>query len=353
MTRVTFPIPYEVKAVFKPYRTPRLIGIADEAEFDIRDVLDEEAPVYVSVQAAYHDHRYDLEEKYDDYPRTNLRFFEGSWYAPVLRIGKQSLAAYEKDLMLPGEERVRPLQAGDFHQYYARSPVWATVTDATSHSFKKQETLLRQQQDGSILSLENSKLKQVEDIETPRNEAIAWAKNKLADFISVEGAIYEKMKGEPAFQFWLAGDDKVVLAIHTGRDHSRHNCGYFRLDRLDDCLDHIKTHYGDRRLLTQFADLQVERHVSLAYDDEAIALRGLIGDAMTAMWSISDGLTPELEVLKQELGKLNETTSDLDDIEAWMQRFIQHAPPTAQKREAIIAGLARWEIRPTEASFRI
>lgn len=340
MTSVIFPAPYKVNAVFDKFRNPREIEIADHATLEIRDVSKLDAPVLVSTQASYHNHRYDLDAAYDDYPRTELRMFEGEWYAPLLRFPKN------------GE--MRAVTPDDFAEYFSPDALWSTVVNSTGYAADGPEARIRRQQTGRLPTLEEAKLRKVEKLDEKREEAKAWARNELESFINVEGTVYEKMKGEPALQYWKIGkQSNVVLNISIGRKFSRDDVGYFTLDRLDDCLEHINNLFPGMKLLRQFSDIRIENGVEFNYDDEGMAIRGALGDVKSALfWE--RGLDEGLLALRDRVKAVNEDEGeDLDAMADLVQEFIRLSPPDFKQRDAVVAAITRWEMRPMDTGFRI
>jgi hypothetical protein len=340
MTSVIFPVPYKVDAVFDKFRNPREIEIADHATLEIRDVSKLDAPVLVSLQASYHNHRYDLEAPYDSYPRTELRMFEGEWYAPLLRFPKN------------GE--MRAVTPDDFSEYFSPEALWSTVVNSTGYTADGPESRIRRQQTGRFPTLAEAKLRKVEKLDEKREEAKAWAQNQLESFINVEGTVYEKLKGEPALQYWKIGaDSAVVLNISIGRAFSRDDVGYFTLDRLDDCLEHIGNLFPGRKLMRQFGDIQIENGVEFTYDDEGMAIRGALGDVKSALFWERDldeglrGLKARVDAFSEEQGE------NLDAVADLVQDFVRLAPADFKKRDAVVAAITRWEMRPMDTGFRI
>lgn len=335
MTKITFPIPYIVEATYGRYRNPQRVEIADEAEFELRDVNEADAPVLVSVQEAYHDHRFDTEEHFQPYPRTELRQFEGAWYAPVLKFTKD------------GSEGVRWVKPEDFAEIYATKANWSTVVESTNYLTNDQEKLIRRQGTGYLDKLKDAKLRKIVDPDGPRMNSIQWARNELENYICIDGEVWEKLKGEPALQFWQIGESPLVLQISIGRKHVDQRCGYFRLDRLEDCIDHLKAAYPQHRILMKFDDLQIESGVDFTYDDETLAMRGLLDEAKSALfWTKAHDLTDNLINLKAELKSHDSYAVDPDAVAELMLRFVKATPPDFDKRSFIEAGLARWELRP-------
>jgi hypothetical protein len=340
MTSVIFPVPYKVDAVFDKFRNPREIEIADNAALEIRDVSQLDAPVLVSAQASYHNHRFDLEAAYDRYPRTELRMFEGEWYAPLLRFPKN------------GE--MQAVTPDDFAEYFSPEAPWSTVMNSTGYASDGPEQLMRRQQKGLLQTLEEAKLRKVEKLDEKREAAKAWARVELENFINVEGVVYEKAKGEPALQYWKIGaDSAVVLNISIGRKFNRDDVGYFTLDRLDDCLEHIGNRFPGQKLMRQFGDIQIENGVEFIYDDEGMAIRGALSDVKSALfWE--RGLDEALLGLKACVDAFNEEEGeDVDAVADLVQEFIRITPTDFKKRDAAVAAITRWEMRPMNTGFRI
>jgi hypothetical protein len=340
MTSVIFPVPYKVNAVFDKFRNPREIVIADYATLEVRDVSKLDAPILVAGEASYHNHRYDLEAPFKSYPKTELRMFEGEWYAPLLRFPKN------------GE--MRAVTPDDFTEYFSDNAPWSTVVNSTGYASDGPKSLMRRQQQGYLPTLEEAKLRKVEKLDERQEAAKAWARSELENFINIEGAVYEKMKGEPALQYWKIGaDSAVVINISIGRKFSRDDVGYFKLDRLDDCLEHVANLFPGRTLLRQFGDIQIEAGVEFTYDDEGMAIRGALSDVKSALFWERD-LDEDLLGLKARVDTFNEEEGeDLGAVADLVQEFIRLTPPDFKKRQATVAAITRWEMRPIDTGFRI
>jgi hypothetical protein len=130
--------------------------------------------------------------------------------------------------------------------------------------------------------------------------------------------------------------------------------GYFRLDRLDDCRDHLRSIFPDFQIKEAFRDLEVIGYDAFLYGDDSRALTCNARDLeaistydLAEFSAVAGKAFYELRELNEKL-LLNQQV-DFDDLAGVMATIADTYPPN-RMTPAIKASLERWAMRPMEFS---
>lgn len=348
MSIIRYPVPYQVYGLAGRSTKPSVIDIADELAFEIPDLEAVDAPVTISMTKAWPHalYRSEFEQgSHDkrDAPVTALRAFEGGLYAPIVKHNR----------LMPEPEGVKPEEFRElFNSYRAATPMQHLYAN---HDYDP----LRRYFAGQLKPLGQVPIRSVVDdvpatIDVQRRDfVVERAKTDAANIICIDGLLWQKLPAEPIIRYRADTDRRVVtLEIVLGEDQQiDRKGGYFRLDRLDDCRDHVVSFFPDFETKQLFRDLTVLDSDILHYNDDA---RALVWNARELEWFCSFDIsefTKAAGIAYYDLRELNEKHArneeiDLDRLASAMATIADNYP-TDRITPSIKSALERWKWRPT------
>jgi hypothetical protein len=354
MVHVVYPIPYV--ATTKVNGRRQSSDIAAEIEREIQDVDPVDAPVALSCKVAercsgIHDPKI--------FRDAVFRVHNGQFYTPAL-------------VAVPGDDgmRTRPMLPGDLRRLGVPGVSFETpngreferVTNPKERDVFAADRL-RRYQAGQIRRAH--KLADLSGKNGPngRDTIIAAAEADLAQFICINGQLWRQSLGEPIIRYHKWGRDKALIYLDENRDDLEQTeaKGSFRIDRMEDCLDHVKNlaralNGTDCSFTFWIKDIQIADESVLTFDDERDSLVRF-GERIFP-WLQYEAVTHE-ETLSQRaiqsitsLGHALEATTEegLDQLATALRRVEAHWPLKNPVPADLNLVLERWELRPTAHS---
>jgi hypothetical protein len=354
MSILRYPIPYQIYAVPKGMRNPREIDIADEVAFNIPDCDDMNAPVVARVQKEWPFGVFSA----DGYQKRNnirpperliteIRKFDDRFYAAVV-INRQVPHTLAK------VEDLDHVMGGGYAMATSFTHLYAMRDDKTSKR-------LIQQRFGKLKPLDETPhskrdLKAERNL-TAREYVLDFARQDAQQYIAIDGFLWRALAKEPKLQYEVPETGTITVSLESPftRNTKRR---LFNLNRLDDLIDHLETHYPGRSIDMQISDLEVTDPSAFTFDDEAETmwtvayelrqhLSGKIADmpedVAEAWYDLRDELKSTNEANAPEKGELFAELST---------RLLNHFNEDKSLNN-VRRDLERWHMRPTHGGSRL
>jgi hypothetical protein len=351
MISVKYPIPYALWAVWGSFRKPNTIRISDEVTLDVREASEDEAPIVMQCRTAWPTSTLPGQAGDDDghrhliNPQADFRYFNGAFYAPLMIFKKTR------------SERAEFAQFADFERLETDQHLWASPfgTPYSSQVFGK--NLLIDHDNGLLPSLAQAKLREIHSKLDPRELALEAAKADLDRCLIVDNRVYRRLDEEPVLRYrFSSGRATVTLEEKVDPFRLRYdNSGYFRLDRFDDCVDHLSATYPDAEIFLNVDQIAFDPHIELKFDDESMSMLILATDLEDKLRFHGD-CEPELEGLKAKLSAygdlpFSQQLAKAEDISDVVERILDLAGPDLDLPAEMYSDLRRWNLRPVEAAL--
>lgn len=351
MAILRYPIPYQIYAVPKGMRNPREIDVADEVAFNIPDCDDVTAPVVARVHKEWPSGVFSA----DDYQKRNkirpperliteVRKYDDRYYAAVV-INRQVPHTLAK------VEDLDYVMGGGYAMATSFAHLYAMRDDKTSKR-------LIQQRFGKLKTLDETPhskrdLKYEKHL-AAREYVLEFAREDAQRYIAVDGFLWREIAKEPKLQYEVTDTGPITVSLESpiSRNSKRR---LFNLNRLDDLIDHLETHYPERSIDMQISDLEITDPSAFAFDDEA-----------ETMWTVANELRKHLSAkigdmpedaaeawydLRDELNATNEANFE-EKAEMFAKLSSKLLNHFADDRTLDNArhDLERWHLRPTQPS---
>jgi hypothetical protein len=371
MTDVIYPVPYSIiaqvgrKSKFERYE------ISDEMRVTIPAIEADAAPIVVSLDKVWPlrglqgqpperwNRADDLQACIAANPTVKLRHHEGRFYAQMMIFGKENYIgdprwAKPSDLSDIGDHRV--VWANGFQRPYdhhtVRSNIWESNTELHMHH-----------RQGDLMWTGDKKIKALEPgQENRRSEAFEKAAGDVLAYIEIDGNLWRAIDGEPVFKYRIQNG---AIEIEITDDHylsSSVEQGVFRLDRHQDCLDHIREitaalRYPEWPIMEGFDNLQISPSCDLTFDDEAATLLAMAHATILKMERFIRGAG--LQQTPAEMQKVYKKLFDLmgpgyegrvDEIGETLESSRGVWPHENYEVAGIGLALNRWSMRPVAES---
>lgn len=360
MPTINYPIPYTIEAKYGRNRNPQPISIADVLEVYFRNVADTEAPVVMSASMTWKTNGLpgqvpntweSVEPRNDLNPPVQIRHFNDAFYAPVRKFSR--LLNAPSEIATPADLE-SPL---DLNKALA-TPLSKLYVELPQDS----RLLLEGQALGRLPTFDDAKIKEITDAFDRRGNAVTAAMETIGEYACIDGRLWKKLAGEPRLRFQEGiriverdGEDAAermmvvdIVDDDTIKTH-RIEGGFFRLDRLDDCIEHIRSNFPTRPILVHFDDLRVEMPEALALNEERGALLSTARNILQMLPRMEFYLSPALidlsNRLQWEIGKTKEG-GDLGPVIGILEQMPPLMTNHPREAQAITAALDRWQLRP-------
>lgn len=360
MTTIHYPIPYELSAKYGKNRTHKPIIIADTLEWDVKDVAATETQVVASAAMTWATGGlpgqgpegfsvYGFPVVNDRNPKVDIRFYNDSFYAPVMKFSRLNEEAGQSATPVDLQNPVN-------NQFALASP-FARTYDSLPPQLKRD---LEAQSLGRILRYEDSQIKEVDEVGNSRDAIVEMAQEQLAEFIAIEGMLWQKLPVEPRIRYQrelvLDGEERLrgvvyfdLIANETKVKNAFH-CGIFNINRLQDAIEHINEHFSDHEQIFLFENLDVKIDDAFTLSEEIEALTESAMKTVRDLSKYRDYLVPGLLEAVNRLNWLVLNERDLDEVAETMQAMLPHLERKDLKRqeEGVRAAIGRWNLRPVE-----
>lgn len=189
---------------------------------------------------------------------------------------------------------------------------------------------------------------------------MATAEADLAQYLCINGQLWRETLGEPIIRFNKWATDSAVIYLDEERPDLEQTeaRGSFRVDRLNDCLDHVTDltrdlHGNECKFIYWVKDIEVLNEDVFTFNDERDSLVRF-GERIFP-WLQYEAVAQE-ETLSQQtlqsitrLGHALEATTDegLDQLAAALRGLEANWPLKNPVPADLNLILERWELRPT------
>jgi hypothetical protein len=364
MSKVNFPVPYQIQAKYGRNRNAYPIVIADSIDFDIREVSKQDTSLVATVDMTWATgglpgqgpdgwQATDFEIDNKRNPTVEVRKFEDSFYVPLMKFSLlkavPATPAGINDLIAPinGHNALYcPL-----HAFYENS----------EPDYK--EWLLKQA-NGTLPLFREASIKSVSDFGNLREEAISNAERIVADVILLDGTLWQRLASEPRITFKrelrIIDDERVegVMTLRVTLEGSEGDnpftSGEFNLSRVDDCFEHVREHFPGLEVLPLLENLTVVDEAALKFSGEVDALVNVARKVHVDLEKDNYYLTPQLVEFTNKL-KWELKTENVDAIVDLLSEVAPHLTPWPKISSGVKAAIDRWNMRPInlENSFRL
>jgi hypothetical protein len=371
MPEITLPAPYSIVA--KVGRSGKFDRhqISNEIKTTIPDVDPYLAPTVISVDLPWpieglegqrrrpgctddQHRRYLLARN----PTVRLRQHEGKFYAPVL--------IFEKDNAEAKPDAATP---NDFKDIGDHRKVWATAFDRpfehqtlrTAHQ-EPGTALHMNHRDGSLMWPDDKRIKMLQSGQEERQQsAIDQAFEEASRYIAIDGELWRSLRGEPVIEYEISRDRAVLGVVDTYFAVTTPGWGVFRLDRYQDCLDHINDVFGSGDfkpvpIEEYFSDLQIGPECELQFRDDAEMVLRYGHDTTLRLQRYMNGVglqqtTDEMKAVHRRLFDLLGPGKEdrVDEIAAALEASRAVWRSNSFEAPGIELALRRWELRPMAA----
>lgn len=346
MTTVKYPIPYSLFAIYGKWRTPNNIRISDELTIEVADASDAEAPIVAVCNTTWPTALLPGQQGDDDgnradiNPAAEFRYFNGRFYAPVM--------IFDRWRGSPAEYA----EPSDFERIETRTRLWTTPFQAPYNKDVFRKNLLHDHDQGLLPSLEQAKLRKITSEDDPRQRVIDAAKEDISQYLIVDGRVYRALVDEPIIRYRYFAGRATVSLVETATTFEA-DSGYFRLDRFDDCIDHVNSAYPGCDVHLNVKNIRHAPDIPLKFRDEAVSMQVLAIDLYhhLAMNDIEAG--PELPAMKERLAAYFDSENQLDeaeDIAPVVERVLSLVSDLPAEMHS---DLKRWNLRPVDTSLSV
>lgn len=353
MTKIAFPLQYNLMAVYQKFRNANPLFVTEAVEFDVRDLDEGEAPVVASVSTKW---RLPISGIDHSAPRAKseefaIRTFDDQFYVPVRSYTKNDLGKWSPvtaesfpDIHLKKDFAVTPFEVPvKKASNYPANPV---IGNKTATAF-----------DGGHSDYEAHKVKQVKNPEV-RAVALAEAQELINRFAFINGELWLATKSEPVIRCDRKYGGQVFIDIVEAGDVEPENDTYFRLNRLDDCRDFIKAAYPGVEVGTHIKSIKINEPDAFKFNDDASALKAMAEETQLKLANFAPHDTAN-EALQRHFKRISEACDQLkdgfehgDDVADLISHIADDFSGNYRLNiNAMKAVVERWNLRPVESAL--
>lgn len=350
MTKITFPLQYTLMAVYQKFRNANTLFVTEAVEFDVRDLDESEAPVVASVETKWRlpipgiDHS-QPRAKSEEYA---IRRFDDQFYVPVRKYTKNDLNKWSAitpesfpDLHLKKDFAVTPFEVPvKKASNYPSNPV---IGNKTATAF-----------DGGHSDYDAYKVRQVKN-PGARAIALAEAEELINRFAFINGELWLATKSEPVIRCDRKYGGQVFIDIVEAGEIGPENDTYFRINRLEDCWDFIKTAYPGVEVGTHIKSIKINEPDAFKFDDDVSALKAMAEEIRYKLSdfalhpSTNDMFQNHLEKITAACEELKDGFKNGDQVAELISAIADDLGGRYQINPDVIrAVVERWNLRPVE-----
>ncbi len=375
MPEVTYPAPYSIIGrVGRVTAKSQRHEISQVVSAAIPDVDAELAPIVISLDKDWPiaglegQHLYNPGATPDQQrsfkiaknPTVKLRFYDGRYFAAMM--------IFEKD---NAEAVPRPATPADLADIGDHHLVWATGFDKPyAHQtlrgvyWEPDTHLHAHHRAGELMWPNDKRIKSLDDgQETRQEKAYQEALEDIGRYICIDGELWRSLRNEPIFRYEI-GADEVTIEVSDDHHFFNHAAGdgAFRLDRYQDCREHVEDIIAARghkpaRAMKWFDNLIIAPQCQLTYQDDAEAIFLFGYETIRRLKSFMNGVgirqaSMEMQEVYRTLfeqmghGKEERVEAIVETLLA-SRKVWSHSNFEAPGLEL---ALKRWDMRPLEAS---
>lgn len=357
MAKIVLPVRHYLHAKYGRNRNQKRLKVTEGVAFEIPEYSSSQAPIVACLNKTWPvsglPGQWDASEQSDD--RFNngifeLRHADGAFYAPMKRFSKTENIAPEKvtvdDLANLDNTGFRFTSAFDHALGYEKSP----------SDFTEGKTVC-EGDDGLSGDWESMN---VRDIDPDYDHRIKNVKQfgQSLKFALIDGDLYLRLEQEPRIRY-VNFPDEVFITIEQNDLLPPKLGGFFRLDRMEDCLDHVATAYPGKPVKLWVRDLSIYNDAVLQFEAEEMAMRATAWETIQSIMRFGKLLNenPDVSRLVHRLGNIQldkATEAELDYASEILGELAKHDLDRfgVDNRE-IAAAVNRWQVRPVERGLAL
>jgi hypothetical protein len=354
MSKIIYPIPYDIIGLTLRGYTQRRFLISDETELEVQDVTSLETIKVAAGNFSWQTQNlpgqggHNLDEvRHSINPAADIRLFNDRFYAPVLKFNT------DRDENEPAKATDIGLAIGNFEFTVAHpfermyhQPAGELGNIHNNHRY------------GNLKTLKQHKLNDSSERDAliERAKVIASAKDDLAAYIIIDGEAWRRLEHEPVISASTLGE-KIDIMIEARIDIGAINTSYFRLSELEECLEFVSKMYPGKPVRQHFANLEVMTPEALIFDAEADAVERTAHAVERALAHAADSMRvpfqPAYELLRQYVWQ--QRRGDAETYAGVLQKLDETwnnegLSSTAQERRRLLQlTLERWDMRPVRS----
>lgn len=357
MTKFVLPVRHYVKAKHGRNRSQKMLKVTEGVAFEIPDYSSAGAPVVASLNKPWPvsglPGQWDAREANDDRFNngiSDIRHRDGVFYAPMKRFSTIENRSPEKitvdDLSSIDNTRYRFASAFDNHLGYDVSP-----------SEYPEGRIFCEGDEGVSGDWETLKVRDIDPVHDHRAKTIRQTAEHLK-FALIDGDLYLRLDDEPRIRY-INFPNEVFITIEQNDLLPPKLSGFFRLDRMDDCLEHVTEAYPGKPVSTWVRNLKVHDENVFSLKPEEMALKAAAWEVGQAMGRVGRLLNenPDPARLYFRLEKMrleNASQDELDSAADILSDLTKHdLSKFGIRNQEIEAAVNRWQIRPVTRNLTL
>lgn len=362
MVKIIYPTPYTIFAKVGRQQKRKNVSISEAIEADIPEVDADLAPVVISADMAWPTsglpgQGYNMQDESRNLlnPTVKIRVFEDRYFVPLMLFSKE-----------PSAPPPVPARPEDFKQMSGNQLVWMTgfekpCAHQTQSHYETDDpltTLHERHLRGELPWANEIRISDIaEGFQNTRADVVDAAHEDIGRYICIDGELWRSLRAEPCITYQF-GSEVTQISLTDRPEYRTSYSGFFRLDRLDDCMDHVRALTDNKgnntkEIVFLFENLAIRPEAELRFDDEAADLLEMAHETERRlhrfMSGVGLGLTPEPVMrLKSKLhDALFEGKEErLDEIANLLGQAAAIWPIGAVRPFGLGQALSRWEVRP-------
>lgn len=354
MAKIVVPVSFEATAIRGRLRSPIRMQLVEGVEYEVPEVTSADAPLVATLNVPWPVSG--LPGQWGEAERDDamfgvgtfgLRKFNGNFVVPVRQFSKHYA------------EQPRPISPEDLDQLNSSKNQFVAPLDGQKG---RREWIGR-------LKAGEKQMRGTEDIGLSWDEIgvrnITWVgedrarrieKGNPAGLVFIDGELYDAVSEEPKircifYQYEINVSVCLEARISTGTTE------YFRLDRLDDCIEHVNSVAPEMPLFVGVKDLTIHDHEAFEYADEKENIMWLAWTTHLHLSKLGAHLNQEPDVLgiffKMRNMKLSEWTAETteaaaDCLDALSYMAVEKFGIDPKK---LADAVRRWQLRPVDRAL--
>ncbi|TLX17108.1 hypothetical protein [Rhizobium sp. MHM7A] len=325
--------------------------------FDIPEYTGSQAQVVASLNKPWPvsglPGQWDAREQSDD--RFNngifeLRHADGAFYAPVKRFSKT-------ENMMPEKVTLDDLGNIDNIRFRFASAFDSTLSYDVSPSSFVEGTTICEGEESLTGDWESLKVRDIDPDHDHRDKNIKQVAQSLK-FALIDGDLHLRLEEEPRIRY-VNFPDEVFISIEQNDLLPPKLGGFFRLDRMEDCLDHVAAAYPGKPIKLWVRDLSIYNDAVLQLEVEEMALRATAWEVVQSIMRFGNLLNenPDVSWLVHRLGNIrldNATEAEFDYVSEILNELAKHdLDKFGVDNQEIAAAVNRWQVRPVERGLAL
>ena len=350
MARIVLPVRHYVRAKYGRNRNQKMLKVTEGVGFEVPEYSSMDAPVVISLNKSWPvsglpgqwDPREANEDRFNN-GVFDIRYCAGAFYAPMKRFANSSGITPEK------------LTIDDLRKLDNRSFVFASAFDralgydVSPSDCTEGETLC--EGDGGITGdWESLNVRSIDPAHDHREKTIKQQAEQLK-FAFIDGDLHLRLNDEPRIRY-INFPHEVMITVEQDDMLPPRLGGFFPLNRLDDCIEHVEETYPGKPVRLWVKDL-------IIYDDSIFTIKAEEMALKAAAWELGQSMGRHGNLLNENPAqrrlffRLNDmrlehaSEEELDLVADILNELSKHDLTMfgINKRE-LEGAVNRWQVRP-------